>query len=330
MRKTHRSARSVAVPFCALLLLIGCGGADGPTIPEGPRERTFTGRLSVQNADSLGGFFHLTTIVTGTFSDAGPRESPFSLALRAFSPAPFLAQTTGNATGSLMTNGGASVPLAGTYSGGTFQVTGGGYTIDASVNTAGGLTGSGTAPGGDTGAVTPLFTGTTALPSSNPTGSYTGTFSMTATVRSRNTTNAGTLIGLCQAPVVLSGSVLMNLTRVGTSDQVTGYLEINWTERNSGNGTCPSGFSHNENSFLGIDFDGHSTAIHPFKAYSMPSGPGRAGTLTRAHGFSGTVSGNTVVGTLFMTMDFRTPVPEGMHYSAFGPVPSVQVTLTRQ
>lgn len=320
----------ISILLLGALLLSSCG-AEGPTDPEGPRERTFTGRLNVQNADSLGGIFHLTTIVADGFVDAQPEENPMFARVRSWFVSLLWAQAgPGTATGSLVANHGEIVPLSGTYSGGSFSVTGGGYAIAANVGATGSLSGTGTAPGGDTGAVSPLYTGSTAPPPSNPTGSYVGTFEMFTTLRSRNVTPTGALIGTCIHPVRITGDLLMHVSQVGQSNQVTGHLDVTWRERPNGGSTCPPGFSHIVDDYYGIDFDGVATGLHPVRTHTGPAGPGNAGSFTRTVGFSGMVSGNTVVGTVFLTMNFTTPVPEGIHTENFSPAPSATVTLTRR
>jgi len=332
MPNTRRRVRKACLILSCAAIVAGCGSGE-PTvpIPDGPRERTFTARLNVPGADSLGGMFRLTTIVSSALSDARAIGTPLLAAMLFPSPKVLFAQSNaGEATGSLTTNTGTVVPLSGTYSGSSFQVTGGGYAITASVSSTGTLTGSGTAPGGSTGAVAPLDTTATAPPPSNATGSYYGTFDMTTTLRSRNTTAGGALIGTCSFPVRITGNLVMNVTQVSSqSPQVTGHLDITWNEQRSGQGSCPP-FTFNQNDYHGIDFDGVVTGLNPARVATYAAGPGNAGKVTRTQGFSGTVSGNTVVGTVYLMMDFATPVPEGMHYEVFAPAPSASVTLTRR
>jgi hypothetical protein len=321
--------RAILLVSCAALLA-GCG-SNAPVIPEGPRERTFAGRLDVQSADSVGGLFHLTTVVSGGPFGTRTRESLSLQSLRIWSATPLWAQSApGIATGSLVTNNGVTVPLSGTYSGGSFQVMGGGYAIAASLNPAGSLSGSGTAPSGAEGTVSPLYPPTSAPPPSNATGSYYGTFEMSTNLRSRNTTPSGSLIGVCFFPVRITGNLVMHVTQASQSSQVTGHLDMRWSERRAGPGTCPPAATHNVDDYYGIDFDGVVTGLHPVRTHSGPAGPSGAGRLSRTQGFSGTVSGSTVIGTVFLMMDFSTPVSEGMHYEVFGPAPSAAVTLTRR
>lgn len=326
---THRPSAS-RIPLVLLLAaaLSACGsGSTEPT--ELTQERSFVGVLSVPGADSLGGVFHLTTVVS-TASAAAPSEvgTAFARVLDWVVPPLWAQATSGAVTGTLTTNGGIAVPLSGTYSGSSFNVTGSGYEITANATSTGALSGTGTAPGGATATVQPISVPVTAPPPSNPTGTYKGTFEMFTVLKSRNVDLNGQPKGACQLPLRVAGDLTMHVSAIG-GDQVEGHLDVNWREHSSGIGTCPAFFTHNHTDYFGIDFGGTSTMLNPVRSDTYAAGPTNSGTLVRSVGFTGAVSGNTVVGTLFITMNFQTPVSDGTHYESFSPIPTVTVTLQR-
>jgi hypothetical protein len=322
----------VPVILLSVAVITGCGSKGGPTDPPstGPTERTFVGVLNVPGADSLGGLFQLTTMVSSASAPSQQRaEYAFARVFDWVVP-PLWAQTGTATTGNLLTNSGKLVSLSGTYAGGSFSVIGDGYNITATVGTTGNMNGNATVPGGAPAAVNPVNTAqATAPPPGNPTGTYKGTFEMYTTLKSRNEAPDGRLIGTCNYPLRITGDLTMHVSKPGSSPDVEGHIDMNWREQSAGGSTCPPVFVHNATDYHGIDFEGTVTGLNPVRTLTMPAGPGNAGTLVRTQGFSGAVSGNTVIGTVFLTMSFKTPVPEGVHYESFAPAPKVTVTLTK-
>jgi hypothetical protein len=307
-----------------------CGSGSTEPSADAPTDVSFIGELSVPAADTLGGLFHLTTRASTASAGRGSAGLVDLSRVLDWVVAPLWAQTgSGSATGTLTTLGGRTVALAGTHAGGSFNVSGGGYTIAASVGGSGALSGAGTAPGGATASVQALPVPVTAPAPSNPTGTYRGTFTMTTILRSRNVDVAGRPLGSCNYPLRITGDLTMHVSKVGSGDQVEGHLDINWREQSAGGSTCPPVFVHDHTDYHGIDFIGSVTTLNAVRILTAPAGPANAGTITRTQGFTGAVSGSTVVGTVFLSMSFTTPVSDGTHFESFSPIPKITVTLTR-
>lgn len=80
----------------------------------------------------------------------------------------------------------------------------------------------------------------------------------------------------------------------------------------------------------GLDFQGPVTNLQAGRIETGVGGNG-LGTITRTQGFSGVVSGNTILGTVSRSFNFTTPIatnPGETHFEGY-PVSSASVTLTR-
>jgi len=317
-RITHHIIASAALAYLASAC--GVGGTTEPD-PE-TFAKSYLGVLAVTGADGLGGVFQVSTAGAG-----GGQLARTSLQQRwanladALVP-PLWAQAAPAVSGVLMTNGGDVVALAGTVTGSTVTVNGGGYSVSAVAGANGGLVGSGTAPGGLTAAVTAPPTPPVTAPAPNdPSGTYTGTFQMTTTMRHRNTAPSGQVIAFCSVPVVISGTATLDIERL-SNGQLESHLDTRWSEVAQGAGTCPAGYTYSMNFLSGLDFIGSSGALVTGRALTT-------GGVTRPEAFTGAVSGNTVVGTIFRSFHYTVPVTGAIHVEGF-PNVSATMTLTRQ
>lgn len=319
----HRHTTRLGLASAALIGLAAACGGGGATEPDPETfAKSYLGVLAVNGADGLGGVFQVST--TGA---AGGQLARTSLQRRwadlADAVVPRLwAQAPTPVSGVLMTNAGDVVPLTGTVTGSSVTVNGGGYSVSAVAGASGGLVGTGTAPGGLTAAVTAPPTPPVTVPApADPTGTYTGTFQMTTTLKHRNTNPSGQVIAACQVPVVIAGTATLHLNR-RSDGQLESHLETRWTELSQGNGTCPAGYSYSQNEFSGLDFIGSAGSLMAGRVLT-------GGGVTRTEAFTGAVSGNTVVGTIFRSFHFTVPVTGAVHVEGF-PSVSTAITLTRQ
>ncbi len=303
-----------------LFLLLGsgalaCSDNTGPDPSQVPR--LYFGTLTVAGADGLGGVLQVSTTPTA----AGARAGALARLAEVVVP-PLSAQAPTTVSGVLMTTGGDAVPLTGTVTGTSVALNGGGYSIGGSANTAGGLAGTGTAPGGLTASVTapPIPAGTTPAPA-NPTGTYTGTFQMETTIRHRNTNPSGQVIATCEAPVRISGTLTLHLSR-RSDGLLDSHLESRWSEVALSPGSCPPFYTYSQNEYSGVDFLGSAASLVAGKVL-------RIGALTKTEAFYGSVSGNSVVGVVHRSYHTTIPIPEGTHVEGWPDV-ATSVTLTRR
>lgn len=302
-------------------LASACGGGATEPDPE-TFAKSYLGVLAVNGADGLGGVFQVSTTGTGGGQLARTSlQSRWANLADALVP-PLWAQASTPVSGVLMTNAGEVVPLAGTLSGGSVTVSGGGYSINAAAGASGGLVGTGTAPGGLAAAVTaPPIPPVTAPAPADPSGTYTGTFQMTTTLRHRNTAPSGQVVAACNVPVVISGTATLDIERL-SNGQLESHLETQWSEIAQGTGTCPAGYTYSMNFFSGLDFIGSAGSLITGRVLT-------SGGVTRTEAFTGAVSGNTVVGTIFRSFQYTVPVTGAIHVEGF-PNVSAAMTLTRQ
>jgi hypothetical protein len=298
-----QALRPLAAVLTTLLLAACGGGGDG-----GGSDDSFTGSpngylgiLSVAGGTELGGTLLLTPVAGGT-----------------------------TASGSLITVAGGAVPLAGSYSGNGFTLTGGGYAIAATAG-SGGLTGTGTAPGGLQATLSvPAAPPTTAPPPADPSGTYKGSFRIDTVLRFRNTLANGTVTVDCTNIVVITGSLTMEIQNKG-GGQVLAHL-IAATVETTTPGTCLGSQTNTlAIPFSGLDFQGTGASLQLGRVNSGPGGGDGRGTITRLEAFSGAISGNTIVGTVWRSFNFTTPVFNAgeTHVESF-PMSGATVILTRQ
>jgi hypothetical protein len=202
------------------------------------------------------------------------------------------AQASVTATGTLVTATAKVIQLTGTYANGVFNVTGGGYTITATLTGNAAINGTGTAPGD-------LPAGLVATPPpqapqpvpANPAGTYTGSFHID-TVQNYSVTHPNQSVPYfaCTVNIAITGTLKLILTSTGNGN-VDGDLSSNWTET-PGATTCNFGFAAISRN-TGFDYSGPPTNLQFGLAETGVDGPDH---LTRVQGFLGVVSGNTVIG----------------------------------
>ncbi len=312
---------AVSSPRAARILLLLASGTLACSDNTGPDPsqvvRTYIGLLAVAGQAELGGVIQVSTMpdAPGTLAAAVARVT--TLVVR-----PLWAQAPTPVSGVLMTSGGGAVPLSGTVTGTSVALNGGGYTIGGSANAAGGLVGTGTAPGGLSAsmAAPPIPPTSTPAPA-NPTGTYTGTFQMQTTIKNRNTNPSGQVIAACEAPIRISGTLTLHLSR-RSDGLLDSHLESRWTEVATSPGSCPPFYSYNQSEYSGIDFLGSTASLVAGKVL-------RIGALTKTEAFYGAVSGNTVVGVVHRSYHTTIPIPEGTHVEGWPDV-ATSVTLTRK
>jgi len=170
----------------------------------------------VDGADNLSG--PLSLVATQAAATAG-----------LFSARPTAVQS---ASGTLTPGDAAAIPLAGTYDGTTFNVTGGGYSITATVNAAT-LSGTGKAPTGQVANVT----GAGGAVSTAPAGTYSGTYSSTTLWTYSNSRDG---VG-CMWIVQVAGTLVMKVS--GTPDKLTAEWSDRFTETEVNRFSCPFAFN---------------------------------------------------------------------------------------
>jgi len=209
-----------------------------------------------------------------------------------------------------------------------FNVTGGGYTITAAVSGAGALTGTGTAPGGLSADVAAAQPPAASQPvPANPAGTYTGSFRID-TVEKYSETNPNQSVPFftCTVDVAITGTLKLIVTNTGNG-QVNGDLASAWTEK-PGATNCGFGFA-TVSQTSGLDYDGPPTNLQFGRTESGLDG---FETVTRVHGFSGVISGNTVIGTMFLSLSVTGKNHQGAgpgNVSTGWPTVSTSVTLTK-
>jgi hypothetical protein len=283
---------------------IACGkstpaGPSGPALPA-VIVNTYVGELSLPGGASG----TLTLRASTSLASLEPGGIPALLSRLLAWVEPVLGAQGSTATGLLVTSNGDVVTLSGTFSGGTFSVSGGGYSVVAAVTitpTSTSISGTATLPGGGTAAVTPpAGLSGTSPPPGNPAGTYSGTFRITTSasfVAQRADLSVPPFIN-CTYNVTVDGKLTVWIPGVLASGLVQAQLDSSWTET-IGTSNCPASVGLNA---VGPVSPPAGTAYFEGPAGSLVfgrvnQGPGAngAGTITRAETFTGAVSGSTVV-----------------------------------
>lgn len=234
------------------------------------------------------------------------------------------------ASGSLLPPSGDLVALEGTFADGAFDVSGGGYSFTATVGNTG-ISGMGTAPGGEAATVAPIpLPPGSAPPGSITRGVYRGSFTATTVFSARQTSPSGAVVGACNLSFVLNGTLELEVEEVQGSD-VSTHLDLRWTETGTAGvgpgGTTPAcGQGTGSSQAIGLDFDGPAGRLQYMR---MQTGRSGSGSVTRTQGFSGAPSGNAIVGTVILAYKGTVPIPQGTNTETY-PVTRVTVTLTRR
>lgn len=336
----HRALVLAACTSLAPLLAASCGGGSSTTAPSSSSTSTTTtptstatvpttylGALSVAGGSDLGGTLQLKAS-QGLLAEAHIERALPSLAQVGAWLVPALqAQSGVSATGTLVTTGGSVVPLTGTYSTGTFNVSGGGYTISATVS-GGNIAGTGTAPGGLSAVVSAPTPAAAPTPApADPSGTYRGSVRIDAVEIFRNTFASGAVNTNCTFNLAITGNLTIEVQNVGNG-QVGAHLTSTWQEAETSR-SCAFAFTPPGTlAARALDFQGSATNI---QMGATESGAAGQGTLVRTQGFSGAIGTGQIVGTISRSFNFTTPTsnPGEVHVEAY-PTSSATVTLTRQ
>ncbi len=288
---------------------------------------TYLGTLTVPGASALGGVLQLQAskaLLAGLPAPAA--RQVLNQFWRLLEPR-LLAQAGVPAAGSLVLVDGTVVPLSGTYLNGVFTVSGGGYSITATVS-GGTITGTGTAPGGQPAQVAPPTPVANPAPApANPAGTYTAPFSFNVLATFVNSGVPRTAIN-CNYYVAVAGTLTMTVEDYGNGT-VDAHLDASWKETSSP-GTCAvTGVISIPTS--GLDYIGPATSMQ-FGRNNLGAGPNNVGTVSRGEYFSGAISGATVVGTVSRSFNYTAPNPSnpGETHTEGYPVTGVSVTLTKR
>jgi len=325
------SARHISVPvrlLCASAVLAGtmaCSKSN-PTAPGGgvpAALSTFVGTLEVPGGAGLGGLLVLnkSSSVVASRSAPGRWLSALSDLLQ---PA-LLAQSS--ASGTLVTDAGPVVPLTGTFNNSTFRMSGGGYSIMATVNGAA-ISGSGTAPGSVSAQVMSMPTPVASTNPPNPSGTYTSPFQITPTktfklVRNDN----GVVMANCQEPRSVDGNLSI---RLSTDDGNTwdGHLGASWTERPNG---TPTGFGcaavgGTNSDFYGIDFRGPLDTLVFARVHTQAQ---NGLTDVTTLGFVGVINNSTIQGRFWISYITSGITAAAQTLTIGYPATAVNLTLTK-
>ena len=331
---------------CAASVLSACGKSSpaGPT-PSGPAANTYVAELN------LGGGVTGTLTLRASGSLASlerPGVSVLSRLLAWVEPA--VAAQSSTATGLLVTSSGEVISLTGTFSGGTFNVSGFGYSIVATVtstSTGTSISGTATLPGGGTTTVAPPPPlPVTGPPPANPVGTYAGTFHIQTTMSMENRRVSDSSLELnCTFSVTIDGTLSLRLFNVLENGMTQSELTSGYTENRVpvscklGNvqlAAVPPSVSSENASPPGVGvwgFEGPASSL-TFGWVSQGSNNAGQGVITDVASFVGAVSGSTVVMSVSRSHKFVnafTSVTSGPITSVFVyPTVSVTTTLTKQ
>ena len=326
---------------CALSFACGKSGSS----PTGPTTSTAIVNTYVAEVSLGGGATGTLTLrASGSLASLEPSRVPVLSRLLAWVE-PAVAAQSSTASGFLVTSNSDVISLSGTFSGGTFNVSGGGYTIVAAVtNTSTGTSISGTAtvPGGGSAAVTPPPPlPVTSPPAANPVGTYSGTFHIETTMSYDNRRVSDNSLELnCIFGVTTDGTLSLRLFNVLPSGLVQSELTTQWSESrrplSCRLGTValsaipPSVSSENVSPAAGvIGFEGSASSLVYGRVTQGPNNGGQ-GLITEVESYVGAVSGTTVVMSVSRSHKFVNQFTS----STSGPItsvlayPMVRVTTT--
>jgi hypothetical protein len=247
------------------------------------------------------------------------------------------------ASGLLVLSSGQSISLSGTFNGGTFSISGAGYTIVATVTNAStgtSISGTATVPGGGTVPVTsPPPLPVTGPPPASPVGTYTGTFHIeTPGSLINRRASDDVVVQDCSFNVVINGTLSLRLFNVLANGLVQSELTSSWTESGTASvsPTCGAGPASSWGTISPgqgfAAFEGSPSSLVYGHAGQSPN-PNGNGTITRAESYLGAVSGNTIVMRVSRSFRFTNQLntaQNGVVNSEMGyPTVSVTITLTK-
>jgi len=130
----------------------------------------------------------------------------------------------------------------------------------------------------------------------------------------------------CTVDIAITGALKLVVTNTGAG-QINGDLESDWTEK-PGATTCGFGFA-TVSQKTGLDYDGPPTHLQFGRTESGLDG---SETVTRVQGFSGVISGNTIIGTMSRSLSVIGKNQNGAgpaNVSTGWPTATTSVTLTK-
>jgi len=314
----------MVVACAVVIVIVGCG--KNPAAPSNSASaNTFIGVVSAPGG--AGGTIQLRAASSLSSLAPGGRTSLFARVLSLLEPVVQAQSST--ASGIFIGESGQVASLSGSFSGNTFNVSGGGFSVTATV-VGTSLAGTAILPGGLSAAVTAVPP--VSAPNPPPAvaaGFYDGSYQINADATYRNTLPSdGSLLIQCTYQAVAVGNITLQITD-RPNGQVDSELSYSWTETEGGR-TCP---------FVVI-----SSPISPGPGvmhYLGPpttltfgrvdQGPNGTGYVIRSETFVGTVSGNTVVGRVSRSFQFTNSVasPPRNHISWY-PAVSADVVLVKR
>jgi hypothetical protein len=231
-----------------------------------------------------------------------------------------------------------AVNLTGTYSGGTFTVSGGGYSLTAAVSGTS-LSGSGTGPQGSSMNVSPQPPLNAAPAPSNAAGVYGATYSFIAPTRSRSwQRDTGIVREDCNFSTSISGELILEL-KSAASGSYTGILFDDWRESDGPPGSCNPRLVATPDPYT--EFRGESiTRLNRTEAAVSATAanfawvergplPNGSGTHSRSVVVTGVVSGATVVARFSRTRSWSGPRGEFLDQLG-GYQTSMDITLVKR
>jgi len=292
------------VSVVCLLVVLACGKSSSPT---GPTGSTSTGIVNTYvGTVDLGGGVTGTLQLRASSSLASLKPDGVAMWSRLLEwVEPTVAAQGSTASGLLFTSNGDVIPLTGTFSNGSFNVSGSGFTIVAAVaNTS--ISGTVTGPGVSAPVLPPPAPPVTTPPPANPVGTYTGTFHIETTMTFVNRRVSDNSLELnCTFAVTTNGSLSLRLFNVLANGNTQSELTVSYSEgripTSCKNGDVklstvpPSVSSESVNpTWAPIGFEGPASSLFYGHSTRLPNGAGQ-GLITEAETFSGAVSGSTVV-----------------------------------
>jgi hypothetical protein len=326
------SHRALWIPLLASLsFAVACGGSESgggsPTTPSPnnpvttPIINTYTGSVSFRDGAGL-------LVVRAAGSLVGAQAvSPFD-GLLDFLVLRLNAQGS-TATGALTLADGTTIPLTGTHAAGTFQLSGGGYSADVTVSN-GALAGSVSTPAGPA-SVTPLGAAAAVPAPDNPSGTYIGSYEISAAGYHIVKAPSGAVELNCLRRARITGTVT---ARIYVPDASPGTWAANirddWSESWSNEGTCPPEIFQGTvrpQGPVGLDYTGTMEAI---QGTFVDQGTGSFGQrLVRTHTFLGSVTGQTIQARVLKTFK-EGPSTVNNNRTAEGGYPLSSTTFTLQ
>jgi hypothetical protein len=295
-------------------------GTNGPSSIPQNSPRSYVGSVSLP-----GGVTGLVMLSATTGSSSLARTGLIDSLLDLIQPTVF-AQSS--ASGTLTLSDSTAAVLTGTYTGGAFQMSGGGFTVSATVSGAS-LSGTVSGPQG-AGPVAAMSPAAPVIPApANSNGEYVGTYAMTVQGYYLNVgLPAGQLVRNCGVTYVISGTLALGLEsggRIAMSDQ--------WREEMTIASNCPdvTQFVNIIQPPPGSDSGGDFTAdLANIQISDFDQFPANGGTGIRTITFVGGFTAPTrIQGRFLKTFRFAGPANTTEHREGYN-VTETTVTLQKR